>query len=286
MRRWLLIGALLVAAPIIASLPLLSVTAPRDTSQEILLRILADGAVELWQGPDEHTRAQLPFPADGFDLEDESRSARTVELLRTRLRELAAPRSDTGQSSLALRIEAAPRIPVRFVIWAIIVGAEPGTLIGDYQLSTRGRQEVTVLTLPDDRRRGIELRPIEMAILFDVGGVDEAGMLGLTISTTEDIDVVEEQRDPWRDESARTITSLVDADGTPLGIGGVTTELARLRALVPEQPEVIVELSGPDPAVVLAARTMIDLMAAINGVEGLRLQMVGRLLPRSGAAGR
>ncbi len=288
MRRWVLIGALLLAAPIIASLPLLSVTAPRDTSQEVLLRITADGVLELWQGPDEHSQARLPFEVPGFVLGDEAGSGRSVALLRARLRELtdAAERLDTDVSRLTLRIESAPRTPTRFVTWAIIVGAEPDIVISNYRLSTRGRLESTALTLPSDRRPQIELTTVEMAILVDMDLVEEGRSLRLTISSVDDIELQDEERLPWGSEGPRTIESMVAADGTPLGLAGVVHELERLRALVQDQPEVIVRIASPEPDVVVPARAMIDLMAAVNSVADVDLQLEGRLLPPAVPTGR
>ena len=284
-RTIAVLGLLVLAGLAVASLPLNPTAPGRDTSEELLVRIAQDGTVELWQGPDEHTQVRLPFPAPGFDLEDEARSGRTIEALRTRLRERteAAERANMGLSRLTMRIEAAPRTPMRFVTWIIIVGAEPGIMIGDYALSTRGRRESTTFTLPRDARPQIELDAIPMAMLIDVALVREGQMLQLTISSVDDIEVAGEVEGegplPWGTEGAQAVESMLDVEGTPQGLAAVVRELERRRAQAPGQPEVTVRINSPAPDLVLPARATIDLMGAINSVGDLSLELEGRLLP-------
>jgi hypothetical protein len=283
-KRWLLIGGLLIAAPLVASLPLLSVTPSRDTDGEILVRLAGDGRVELWHGEGGAPQSRLSLDDGRFARGDGPGNLATLAALRDHFRRLteAGERTPSGVSVLRMRIETSPLTPVTVLLWLVQAGVRPESKVASYEFSTRGRLETVRLEVPHDSHPGARIEAVTLRLRLRLAQDAEAEHVTVAFDPIEDEFVGEEFVSRWPNAPAGDPVQLVvDPRGTPRAFAAIEERLAATRRLAPgHQAEMPVEVEVLDPWA-MRARTLVDLMRVIQRVEGLVVEVRGVPEPRA-----
>lgn len=283
MSRWAVVIVVLLAAGIVGSLPLRAPSAARDTSEEILVRLAADGGVTVWVGPDSHNLREVALNSSRLGEGRAETSQATLEAMQPVLEELVETigRDENGQTRAHMRIETAPLARTTWLMWLVQVGVDPRTQIARYDLSTRGNAESLTWVLPSDNA----LDPPPLYPDLSVRIVLPAGTPPETLALHVQRHVgLPARRGPFgprnenlaqRRPAPMILECGLDQEGTPGPLQPLVAEVRRLRSLERERDVLWLLIAYPrgEAGGELPARTLIDLFGALQQVEGVRVKL-------------
>ncbi len=286
MSRWLVVILVTVAAGIVGSLPLRRPLAARDTSEEILVRLAADGRVTVWVGPDSHHMREVVPTSARFGDGDAETTQATIAAMQPVLDELAgrSERDEYGVSRARMRIEAAPRARWQWLLWLLQLGVVPTTDISQYALSTRGAEETLELQLPRDGQ--LESPPLlhDLYVRFarpPAGGRDALRLRLEVLDRSGIVCFVSSGASPNPKTVAGPLTVALDAHGTPDGLEPLVAATRLVRARDPREGDLWLLVAPWFDRTTrgVTARTLLDIFGALQQVEGLRVEFGQASLP-------